>query len=198
MRGSGEGRNAYNSSRSNTQSGGGGRPISRSSIQVVDWGAVGGNEQGGDWSASPVGGGKFKNRHVYSYSGVWMNGSFIMIDWSSWSTFDSVQILIESERKRAAFMDDFYNEDEAAPPADARRGSRSGSVAPVFEKVAFYEDPGILMIVQSVQDDDEDEEDNFASAAKGRGGGGGNCDLMLLQHNMCSIRSLWERITLSL
>jgi hypothetical protein len=87
-------------------------------------------------------------------------------------------------------MDDFYNEDEAAPPADARRGSRSGSVAPVFEKVAFYEDPGILMIVQSVQDDDEDEEDNFASAAKGRGGGGGNCDLMLLQHNMCSIRSL--------
>ena len=54
---------------------------------------------------------------------------------------------------------------DCEPMGAARYGRRSSDTAgspasagpaPVLQKVAYYEDPGILMIVQSVQEDEDD------------------------------------------
>ena len=43
--------------------------------------------------------------------------------------------------------------------------SPASGPAPVLQKVAYYEDPGILMIVQSVQD-----EEDYVGGGEGTGG----------------------------
>ncbi len=74
-------------------------------------------------------------------------------------------MLIDSERRLLPLLDAAELDEEEDEELESYfQGGRKGSVGggakppPTFQKVAFYEDPGILMIVQTVEDEDGDGE----------------------------------------
>lgn len=64
---------------------------------------------------------------------------------------NSLHLLIEHERRRE-LDDDFENGGTGGLGAVPESANGHIESAPVFQQVAYYENPGILMIVQSVED----------------------------------------------
>lgn len=69
---------------------------------------------------------------------------------------NSLHLLIEHERRRGGELEDEFGSDGTgglgAVPEGGTNGQQHQESAPVFQQVAYYENPGILMIVQSVED----------------------------------------------
>ena len=65
---------------------------------------------------------------------------------------NSLHLLIEHERRRGEFDPEEGGASGSGGAEHGGGGSHERGAPPVFQQVAYYENPGILMIVQSVED----------------------------------------------